>query len=274
MRSSLIFITPLYKALDENERTSIRQALTVLKGRFIEYCHPEGLNIQEAQELIASVEHTNSISFRAVDKQHLQSIASYSRWLLQPQFYRHYASFDFLCILQTDVYLFQDDFDHWTGQPWDYIGAPWFEDWGAGISDTIIGAGNGGFSLRRVQQCIRLLESNERRYGLLHSALSALRYPFSRKNWQRITTQNTLHHSQIPPMNEDKWFGLHAPKAVEWFNVAPWQKAMQFAFDAQPQRLFELNQKQLPTGIHAWQTHEPAFVLGLIELSNSHRNPS
>ena len=271
MSSSLIFVTPLYKALDDNERTSIRQALTVLQGRTVEYCHPHQLDIAEAQAFIASFDHTNSIAFRAVDDRHLQSIAAYSRWLLHPNFYRHYNAYEFLCILQTDVYLFKDDFDNWTNEPWDYIGAPWFEDWGEGKSDRIIGAGNGGFSLRRVSQFIRLLESNEPRYPFFRCALSVMRHPLSRKNWTRITTQNTLHHSQIPPMNEDKWFGLHAPKAVKWFNVAPWQKAIQFAFDAQPQRLFKLNQQQVPTGVHAWQTHEPEFMGQLID---SHSAPN
>ena len=68
-------------------------------------------------------------------------------------------------------------------------------------------------------------------------------------------------------MNEDKWFGLHAPKAVGWFNVAPWQKAIQFAFDAQPQRLFKLNQQQVPTGIHAWLKHDFSFCQSLIDSS-------
>ena len=269
MSCPLIFVSPLYKALDENERTSIRQALTILQGRTIEYCHPQSLDIKESQAFIESIEHTNSVSFRAIENHHLQSIAAYSRWLLHPDFYRHYASFEFLCILQTDVFLFKDDFNDWINQPWDYIGAPWFEDWGAGKSDRIIGAGNGGFSLRRVPHFIRLLESNQRRYGLLHSALSALRQPLNRKNWNRITTQNTLHHSQIPPMNEDKWFGLHAPAAVNWFKVAPWQMAMQFAFDAQPQRLFELNQRNVPTGIHAWHKHDPLFCESLMAELNS-----
>ena len=177
MSSSLIFVTPLYKALDDNERTSIRQALTVLQGRTVEYCHPHQLDIAEAQAFIASFDHTNSIAFRAVDDRHLQSIAAYSRWLLHPNFYRHYNAYEFLCILQTDVYLFKDDFDNWTNEPWDYIGAPWFEDWGEGKSDRIIGAGNGGFSLRRVSQFIRLLESNEPRYPLFRCALSVMRHP-------------------------------------------------------------------------------------------------
>ena len=273
MSTPLIFVTPLYKTLDENEQIAIQQALTILQGRTIEYCHPKSFDISDSQAFITSINHTNSVSFRAVENDHLRSIDTYNRWLLNPNFYRHYASFEFLCILQTDVYLFKDDFDHWIKEPWDYIGAPWFEDWDGGKSDRIIGAGNGGFSLRRVPQIIRLLESNERRYGLLRSILSALRHPFSRKNWARITTQNTLHYKQIPLLNEDIWFGIHAPRSADWFRVAPWQKAIQFAFDAQPGRLFEINQYQIPTGIHAWCKYEPDFVHQLIEASSATQNP-
>ena len=117
---------------------------------------PEGLDITELAALLPGW------TFRSSPNNHLESIRSYSSWLLQEEFYTQFADFDFIIIAQLDSVLLAEPpaeaFDY------DYLGAPWDPPWrvviAAGQMRIVrflgrtwgkrIVVGNGGLSVRRI----------------------------------------------------------------------------------------------------------------------------
>jgi hypothetical protein len=77
-------------------------------------------------------------------------------------FWNRFSDYDYILICQTDAFVFYDDLKKWENLGYDYVGAPWMEhifDRYAG--DLFHGVGNGGFSLRKVETYINLLDSNK-----------------------------------------------------------------------------------------------------------------
>ena len=77
---------------------------------------------------------------------------TYSALLKMPQFYEEFKKWSHVLIYQTDALMFRKIPDYYF--KFDYIGAPWIEKnhW------TKYNAGNGGFSLRNVNACIKVCE--------------------------------------------------------------------------------------------------------------------
>ena len=78
----------------------------------------------------------------------------YSAILKTPEFYENFINWSHLLIYQTDSLLLRKVDDIYFN--YDYIGAPWVESnqW------CKYNAGNGGFSLRNIKNCIRVTECN------------------------------------------------------------------------------------------------------------------
>ena len=91
------------------------------------------------------------------------SVQSYSRLLLTDEFYATFAQYEYMLVIQDDVYVLRDDLAYWQARRFDYIGAPWptgieyvlSMSHRPGIYGHTVTAyvGNGGFSLRRIAAC-------------------------------------------------------------------------------------------------------------------------
>lgn len=259
---NVVFGTPVFKALSNEEVISWRQLLKTLRQRTIVVFHPENIL---PSDLLPRIDNDNVIQYLPLPKDHFKSIHSYNRLLLNPSFYEHFLGHQFLCIIQLDVFLLKDDFQKWEAMPYHYIGAPWFADWGKQESQQITGAGNGGFSMRHIESTIKLLRSKTRKYDLATSLRAILDHPFSLSIWKKYTFHNSTHYRRIHKINEDIWLARDAPKHLDWYKVAPPEVAIKFSFDAQPRYLYELNNKQLPTGIHAWWKYNPEFMVPIVQ---------
>ena len=258
---SIIFATPIFKPLSVEEKISWTQALQTLQSRTITVFHPQ--NFKPEQHLPRVISN-NTINFLALSPKCFKSTDTYNRLMLNPSFYEQLGEFEYVCILQLDVFLLHDDFDFWINQPFNYIGAPWFEGWGNQRSTVITGAGNGGFSLRHITNTIRLLRTRKMKKTLAQSVLAILKRPYSWTTWLTHTIYNSTHHSRVPKLNEDRWLAHDAPQYMPWYQVAPPEIAMKFSFDAQPSYLYELNNRELPTGIHAWWKYDPDFMKPIV----------
>ena len=80
----------------------------------------------------------------------------YSSLLLSDEFYARFANYEYVLIYQTDAFVFHDALAAFCAMGYDYIGAP------IGRMEAawhVLGmqVGNGGFSLRRVAACRRVL---------------------------------------------------------------------------------------------------------------------
>lgn len=179
-------------------------------------------------------------SFRFFSAECFVSTYAYSRLLVSAGFYESFGLADWLLILQTDVYVFSDDLDRWMECGYDYVGAPWPEGVElrinagvfakAGGLITKVFVGNGGFSLRRRQACLDLI--NE------HPELV---------EWFKTTGSN-----------EDLFFALIGSLSED-FRLPNQFVASKFAIEIGGEQYTAVNDGKLPMGTHAFAKHSPEF---------------
>jgi hypothetical protein len=196
-------------------------------------------------------------------KEYFRSVASYSRLLLSRCFYEALSKYELLLIVQADALLLSDELDPWLSTDYSYIGAPWF----VGLDHPIkplrsLGGGNGGLSLRRVADCLKILQYSGPLYGPIRSMehqtlphqplraeVRALRKLF--------TTAKSLDDL---PIYEDLFWSFIAPKIDSSFQVAPFSNAWKFSIESEPRFFFDqLKDDSLPLGCHAYRKHDPEF---------------
>ena len=207
-------------------------------------------------------------------KRYFRSLRGYNNMMLSDEFYRRFASYEYILLCQLDAFPIRDELAEWCRKGWDYVGAPWFADFERGGSDAFIGAGNGGFSLRRVDAFRAVLAA-----GTLHA---------DPERWATLGRDFRLRSTRLVPIligasrvlprvpwarlfrmcfsgNEDLFWSAYAPFMLPGFRTAPVDEALRFAFDCQPRLCWERAGRRLPFGCHAWFKYDPAFWLAVLE---------
>ena len=191
------------------------------------------------------------------------------------QFYKAFKNYSYLLICQLDVFAFYDNINYYVRKRIDYIGAPWFEGFDkANEKSKIIGIGNGGFSLRKISSFIavlNILELFEKPFSIdISGVIAALLHPISflkvcknqflreRKNYLSLVPSSFPHY-------EDIFWAYYVTQAFPWFKVAKIKDAISFAFEVNPELLYEMNNKQLPMATHAWEKYDKYFWRPFIE---------
>ena len=257
--SAPVVVIPFYQTkLSKSELFSVAHNTKLLKKfRIVAVC-PQAIK-NSLQQILLDI--CPNIEFESFDEAYFGSIAGYNRLLKSTEFYRRFSHHEYLLLVQTDALVLTDELEKWCATQYSYIGAPWFEGFTQPTKPLrLMGVGNGGFSLRRVQDFIDCLTDNCYLPNVLAKAPSGIldfsgylrfikhRYLFA---WSKGVLQTRI--------NEDVFWGLLIPRRYSKFKVAPIEKAYEFAFDAEPRYLFELNHHQLPFGCHAWQRYDEAF---------------
>ena len=199
-------------------------------------------------------------------------IDGYNRLMLSQQFYARFQAYEYLLLYQLDAFVFRDDLLAWCTRGYSYIGAPWFEGYVPGNDSAKLWAvGNGGFTLRRVADCLRVLStfavarpwaavikehSPSRSPGFLRQAYLAARYLLIGNNTHWLFNDFYRYRQSH---QEDYFWGVVCPAIFLWYKVPTPHKALAFAFEAEPSRMYTLNHQQLPMGCHAWEKYEPQF---------------
>ncbi len=256
--SKVVIVIPIYKEkISESELASLRQCIKVLGKYPIEFICPESLNVSEYEKYLSST--VASYSYIRLNNKHFMSTRTYSNLLLMKDFYTIFLKYRFMLIYHLDAWVFEDKLEYWGEQDYDYIGAPWFK-----CNDTVMSdiAGNGGFSLRKIESIISVLNSNRklsfseimekyspriRIFDFFIFIINILRYSFqfAQKSYYARTSDN-----------EDYVFVKYAKGSYPLFKVAPPEVALQFSFECRPKKLYEMNNNQLPFGCHAYKTYE------------------
>lgn len=248
-------IIPIHRwPLTDSEAFSVHKTITLLKEHDIFWISPDFLS-----DTLPSNYKGKTIIFLGFQNEFFKSISGYSRLLMSGFFYDKFAKYTHMLIVQPDALIFQDKISHWCSKDYSYIGAPWFK--GMRNPDAeykLFAVGNGGFSLRCVQDHIRFLNT--------------LKYtPFQRPSKKTNSLGRTIDFIRnrlvfsysFPPfqprVNEDYFWGLIAPNHDNQFNVAPPSVALNFSFEVAPTKMFELNNRQLPFGCHAWEKYDRQF---------------
>lgn len=273
---------PVYKETPDNdEKASLLQCFSVLKNR--EFCifAPESLNLDFYKKL--AKDKKVNLSVQTFEDKYFKSIADYSRLLLNAEFYEKFKEYDYMFLYQLDGWVFRDELDWWCKQGYDYIGAPWFENYDLGDENSsfISPSGNGGVCLRKTSSFINVLKHKQkhgnrhcikyfkimynylkRRTGkakleVIFSLFNLTRFYFSDKNKIRTVFKN---------FNEDYVIVNFFPCINENFKIAPNNINFKFSFEVNPRLLYKMNGYKLPFACHAFKRYDWEFWSDFIKL--------
>lgn len=258
-------VVPMYKEeLDADERISYRHLCEYLAGFDKFMVSPERLKVE-----------LEGFSVKRFRNEFFHSTATYSALLISPEFYEAFTDYEYILLYQLDSLVFSDKLLEWCAKDFDYIGAPWFSRDGANFVEESA-VGNGGFSLRKIESFLRVLEApgagaemekyRDALYSALpwHQQLVQLPYKLRKKlSLSAAKRKDILNETgQVPAgkrLNEDCFWSFKARDHYPAFRIAPVSDALNFSFEMAPRRCFELNGRRLPFGCHAWSKYDRAF---------------
>lgn len=259
-----VVVIPIYSAEPSaNELISFTQCFHILGNHPIFVVAPKGLSLINYK---AVIEVFNVIF---IEPKWQENVLSYNKLKTSRFFYELFKQYEFLLTYELDAFVFKDDLLYWCEKNYDYIGAPWFENYiTATPQDKIIGVGNSGFSLRKIDSVRRLLKRIFYKNPLEFEADALTRckaYIKSPFRWfmglqgENYTVQKNFHY------HEDVFFSFVAPKYEPTFRVASVNDAIAFSFEVNPAVLYRLNHHILPMGCHAWWRYDIGFWTGFIK---------
>jgi hypothetical protein len=232
--SKVVVVVPFYKpTVTEREKVSLLRCRDVLEN------HPRILVGPRCTDVTEYLNLDPNLAIVRLDDRHFTSLMAYSALCCMPEFYEPFLEYEYMLLYQLDCYVFRDQLLYWCEQGYDYIGAPWPDyehmtesrKWIARlpfIRWVLKRAGQGGFSLRRVQTCHRVAARLARLTFLIQN------YP------------------------EDVLWTTIGSRLCWRFRLAGFSDALQFSFDASPAQCYLLNGDRLPFGCHGWHT-QPKF---------------
>lgn len=243
--------------MTSSEEFSFRNTLAILSRHDIYVICPARLN-GYLSALKENVHLEFNIKYFA-DK-YFSNTSGYNRLLKSNAFYQIFDNYEYLLILQTDALVFSDQLEEWCNRDYSYIGAPWFKGLDSPVRPlSFLGVGNGGFSLRKVRDFIRVLSYP--RY--IPNMMAGTTRPFEKQGITQLIKHRLICSYSFPPLqpqiNEDIFWGGLVPRSCGFFSVPRPEDAIPFAFEVAPEYLYELNNQQLPFGCHAWEKYNLQF---------------
>ncbi len=211
------------------------------------------------------------------------SPVTYSLLLLSEEFYRAFEEYEYILVYQLDALVFSDRLREWCAEGLDYVGAPWLPGEAGVDFVSEPTAGNGGFSLRRVESFLKVLGAPgaagerdkywEAMYAAAPPRERVRRLP--RKILRRLGLSRARGRAIVggprggatagvpadpgERLNEDCFWSFRAREYYRGFRVAPAAEALRFAFEVNPRRCYELAGRRLPFGCHAWPKYDREF---------------
>jgi hypothetical protein len=249
--------------LSADEQISMRH-LTHYFGKYDKYLiAPRGLPI-----------HFEGFQVKRFSRKFFGSGVAHNRLTYARQFYKAFKDYKFIFFYHLDSLAFSDQLEEWCATDLDYIGAPWLQ-----CSDTPWVSkprvGNGGFTLLRVEAALKVLHNRYRQEA------AQFWLDFVDRNARLfepiVKLLRRLHLPSIGPIDDlkDEWsrieqptkYGLNndlfwADQAVRYlpeFKVASVKEGLRFAFEASPRMCYEMNDRKLPFGCHAWTKFDRSF---------------
>jgi hypothetical protein len=264
---SCAVVVPVYRPLtDPAEILSLEQTLDILADYPVYLVGPVSLQNYFNQLRLDTNSRLQQILFA---DHYFASIDGYNDLLLSRKFYQAFASFQHILIVQTDALVLSDKLDYWCAKGYSYVGAPWFNGFTKPtLPLTLNSVGNGGFSLRRVPDFLKVLSRPRIFKNVLMQSwpgsIASNTYRYL-KDYHSFVYNDT--HINID-VNEDLFWGLFVPAQCNFFRVPQPAEALAFAFEAHPDFLYELTDRTFPFGCHAWQRYMPEWWIKAIDASN------
>lgn len=212
----VIVVIPVYRQLTPMECVSLQQCIRVLGG------HPIAL-VTSISLIVEEFLMYYPFRVERFPDKYFESTEGYSWLLLSTEFYARFADYTYMLIYQLDAFVFSDRLQEFCQQGYDYMGAP-VPRWGWEWAKKRVG--NGGFSLRRVTACQRVL--------------------------QKFSPQQFFAEYHIPHNLEDCYFGRCSEIEALNFHVPTVREALEFAVDFNLFKCYRWMPDWLPFGCHGW----------------------
>lgn len=247
--------------ISKNEEIALRQLVSVLGHYPIRIICPRSMDTSAYRKI------SRDFQFDKVPDFWMKSLYTYNCLMLSRYFYRKFLEYEWLMIYQTDAFVFSNQAEHWMNQNIDFIGAPWFDghDTAEGSrSDLIVGAGNSGFCMKRVDSFLRVLYEKtlpDRLYRYARNVYHTLKRDGAKPAVDAALSGQELFYFSY----EDVYWAKSVPARFPWFRVAPPAQAMHFSFEDRPRTLYRRTGNQLPFGCHAWERYDFEFWRPFIE---------
>lgn len=246
--------------LTAEEEVSFRHLLRYL-ARYDKYLVvPESLKISFPQ-----------FRNRVFDDKYFGSVQAHRRLLFSPSFYEAFEEYEYILIYHPDALVFSDQLEYWCQQGFDFIGAPWVKHKDApyrGQSAHEGKVGNGGFALFKIESILKIFYSPlyyvdpSHYWATGHGQKSGLAqlWHLPKRFLKRFTRFNGVRWElDRYQNNDDAFWANRAAHYYPEFNIAPLETALHFAFECVPRYCFELNNRSLPFGCHAWARYDREF---------------
>ena len=211
--------------------------------------------------------HYPGFQIKRFSDRYFGSSTAHKKLVLSPKFYKAFREYKYILMYQLDALVFSDQLMQWCETDLDYIGAPWLKS-----DDSpwvrVARVGNSGFSLRKVESILKVIYS--RRYTIdptkyWESFCASRRWyvqflNLPRKYLKRLRVFNGARWQMSRWQKNDDYFWTdEARKYYPEFKVASFDTGLQFSFEVAPKLCFELNNRQLPFGCHAWGRYDRDF---------------
>jgi hypothetical protein len=254
-------VMPLYKmGMTSEEEISFKHLVHFLSKYDIYLVMPDSLQVD-----------WTGFDVRRFGDQFFTSTSSYSNLLLTREFYETFSAYRYILIYQLDSLVFSDQLRGWCEAGYDYIGAPWFKSKTA-PSKGFSRVGNGGFSLRKVESFLKVLDSQRHlgepvpywRDAFLTPLDDIQSLPIPQRYLKktrvfRDVRRGVKWYMSNYTLNEDHFWSDRAKLFYPGFKIAPVDVALRFSFERFPRYCFEQNNHRLPFGCHAWAKWDREF---------------
>lgn len=262
--SNVVIVVPVYKRfqlLTDNEVKLLKQIQKVFFNRDIRVIIPKSLEEN----------WNNNSEFETVTFSDIFFVnqLTYSKLLCCKDFYERFNEYEYLQIIQTDCWIFEDKLDFFANLDFDYIGAPWMVGGFYGKpQNKLWTVGNGGFSLRKVNTFLSILDDIKYNSNGSKPVFKYKKYSIKSFLKNRGFRNNLRHYVKDSP-SEDIFWCVYVPKVFskELFRIADTITASHYSFEVNPTFLYnKVTTRKLPMGCHNWMNNEPLFWSDFIDI--------
>jgi hypothetical protein len=198
----------------------------------------------------------------------MASWKAYNRMMISPLVFNALEGYTHMILHEPDAIVLRDEIDYWCNQPFDYIGAPWFEGWGQPAADARLSeVGNSGFSFHMLATSRRVTASSLRWHPYSTAANNLIRGLRGDKARLRQGLIGLGSGGRLK--GAYKLFGGHCdgfwsfivPNTDKAFRIPSADIAVQFAWEVSPSRCMAMCGGSLPFGIHGWLKYDFRFLM-------------
>ena len=261
--AAIVVPLSMIPTLTDEEQISFRHLNHYLGKYDIYLLTPQSLQLQFP---------TENAAIKRFPNKYFGSVRAHAKLLFSPIFYQTFIDYEYILMYHLDSLVLSDRLQEWCETGIDYIGAPWIicdeKPW---VKEMEVG--NGGFALCKVRSFLNVILSD--RYHTepdqywANFCQSAPKYKqylnLPKKYLKRLKMFNGVkwHMSNyLSPknfINVDEFWSREATRYDPDFKVAPFEMGLRFAFETVPRQCFEMNNREMPFGCHAWHKFDREF---------------